>query len=154
MEEKMKRPILQTLVICCLLLVTLLTACTTATPAASAGSAALTITGLVEKELSLTMDALKAMEVVKINVEHPQKGPQTGEGVRLNALLDQANPKAEAKTLVFTTADNYTAEASLADARKCVACLVAFNQAGNLKTMMPGMESSLWVKDVIKIEVK
>ncbi len=117
-------------------------------------AAALTITGLVEKELALTMDALKGMEVVTVNVEHPKKGAQTGEGVRLNALLDQASPKAEAKTLVFSASDGFTAEVSLADVRKCADCLIAFNQEGNLKTMMPGFESNTWVKDVIKIEVK
>ncbi len=117
-------------------------------------AAALTITGLVEKELALTMDALKGMQVVTVNVEHPKKGPQTGEGVRLNALLDQAKPKAEAKTLVFTASDGFTAEAALAEVLKCADCIIAFNQEGNLKTMLPGFEGSLWVKDVIKIELK
>jgi len=117
-------------------------------------AAALTISGLVEKEFAPTMDELKAMNVVTVDVEHPKKGPQTGEGVRLNVLLDQAQPKADAKTLVFTASDGYTAEASLADVRQCADCLIAFNQEGNLKTMMPGFESNLWVKDVIKIEVK
>jgi hypothetical protein len=62
------------------------TAAATAAPAA-AGNAALTVTGMVDKELALTMEALKGVGVIKIKAEHPKKGMQDYEGVRLNALL-------------------------------------------------------------------
>jgi tungstate transport system substrate-binding protein len=120
----------------------------------SAGGAALTITGMVDNELKLTMDALKGMEVVKVTADHPKTGTETDQGVRLNALLDQAKVKADAKSLLFTAGDGYTAELALADARACKDCLVAFSDDGKLKTVMPGMQSKFWVKDVIKIEVK
>jgi DMSO/TMAO reductase YedYZ molybdopterin-dependent catalytic subunit len=120
----------------------------------SAGDVALTITGAVDKELKLAMTALKGMEVVKVTADHPKTGTETDQGVRLNALLDQANVKADAKSLVFTAGDGYTAEVSLADARKCADCLIAFTEDGKLKTVMPGMASKAWVKDVLKIEAK
>jgi len=78
---------------------------------------------------------------------------QTLHGMRLNALLDQVKVKSEATKLVFTAADGFTAEVSLADARKCSDCLVAFAD-GMLSTVMPGMPSNVWVKDVLKIEAK
>jgi tungstate transport system substrate-binding protein len=120
----------------------------------STGGAAPTITGAVDNELKLAMDALKGMEVVKVTADHPKTGTETDQGVRLNALLDQAKVKADAKSLVFTAGDGYTAELALADARACKDCLVAFSDDGKLKTVMPGMQSKFWVKDVIKIQVK
>ena len=46
------------------------------------------------------------------------------------------------------------AEADLAAVLACADCLVAFADDGTLVLAMPGMESSLWVKDLVKIEVK
>ncbi len=115
---------------------------------------ALVITGLVGQEQSLTMEALKAMDVVTVTVEHPKKGTQTGTGVRLNALLDLAQVKPEATALVLVASDGFTATVALADIRACQDCLIAFNQEGNLKSMLPGQQGNAWVKGVIEIEVK
>jgi len=114
----------------------------------------LSITGLVGKEQTWKVDELKAMDVVKKTVEHPKKGKQDVEGVSLNALLDLAQPKTGATKLVITAVDGFTAEVDLKAVRDCKDCLIAFNDSGGLKTVMPGMESGLWVKDVVKIEVK
>jgi tungstate transport system substrate-binding protein len=121
---------------------------------ASTGSAALTMTGAVDKEQKLTLAALKGMSVVKLNLEHPKSGKQDYEGVRLNALLDLAQVKATATKLVFTAGDGFTAEVTLADARKCADCLVVFAANDTLTTAMPNMASSAWVKNLIKIEIK
>jgi tungstate transport system substrate-binding protein len=125
-----------------------------ASPQASSGDVALTITGLVEKELALKMSDLKSMEVVKLEVEHPKKGKTPYEGVRLNTLLSQIKVKPEAKKLVLIASDGFTAEVALADVLKCADCLIAFGDGGKLHAAMPGMESNAWVKDVIKIEIK
>jgi DMSO/TMAO reductase YedYZ molybdopterin-dependent catalytic subunit len=125
----------------------------TQAPAAS-GNAALTVTGMVDKELTLTMDALKGVGVVKIKAEHPKKGMQDYEGVRLNALLDQAKVKASATKLLMISSDGYTVEVGLADARKCADCLIFFDDVGKLDAAMPGMQTNFWAKDVVKIEVK
>jgi len=127
---------------------------TTAVAQPTNPDAALTIKGLVTAETAWTMDELHGMEVVTLNVVHPKKGDQTAEGVRLNALLDLAGFKPEAATLVITASDGYIAEAALADVRACADCLIAFNESGQLKSVMPGFESSFWVKDVVSIEVK
>jgi hypothetical protein len=99
------------------------------------------------------MDTLKGMGVVKIKAEHPKKGMQDYEGVRLNALLDQAQVKASATKLILSSFDGFVTEVSLADVRKCADCLLAFN-AGKLDAVMPGMQSSSWAKDVVKLDVK
>jgi hypothetical protein len=69
-------------------------------------------------------------------------------------MLDQAQVKLEATTLTLIASDGFTADVTVADARKCTDCLLAFTQDGKLTTAMPEMPSKAWVKDVIKIEVK
>jgi DMSO/TMAO reductase YedYZ molybdopterin-dependent catalytic subunit len=128
------------------------TAAATAAPAA-AGNAALTITGAVDKPQTLTMGALKGMSVVKITAEHPKQGKQEYEGVRLSALLDQAEVKPSATQLILSSSDGFTTEVTLADVRQCADCLLAFN-AGKLDAVMPGMQSNFWARDVVKIEAK
>jgi tungstate transport system substrate-binding protein len=121
---------------------------------APSGDVALTLTGAVEKELGLTMDALKAIGVVKATLEHPKKGKAEYEGVRLNALLGQVKLKPDAKSIVLTASDGFTAEVTLDAVNKCADCLMAFGDGGKIHAAMPGMESNTWVKDIVKIEVK
>jgi hypothetical protein len=125
-------------------------------PASSSasGNVALTVTGAVGKELKLTMDAVKAIGVVKATLEHPKKGKTDYEGVKLNALLEQAQIKPGASKLVLNASDGFTAEIALADVIKCADCMLAFGDGGKIHAAMPGMESNSWVKVVIKIEIK
>jgi hypothetical protein len=119
-----------------------------------AGDVALLITGAVEEEQGLALEALQAMEVVELSTEHPKKGEQTYTGVRLNDLLDLASVKTEATSLLSTASDGYQVEINLADVQACTDCLVAFAEDDTLNLVMPGMESSFWVKDVIEIEAR
>lgn len=113
------------------------------------------VTGLVENVLSFNSDDIKAMEVVKITAKHPKKDEMTDyEGVRLNTILDMASPKADAKKIVMIALDDYTSEVDINTIKACADCLISFNDEGNLKMIMPGMESAYWVKDVVKIEVQ
>ncbi len=122
-------------------------------PAAAAPSAgdevALSVTGAVGKELSLSMADLEAMGVEEVAVEHPKKGEQTYEGVRLSKILAAANPTGE--TLTFVASDGYAVDLASMDAKTCEDCLVAFDE-GSLRMAMAGMDGSFWVKDVVSIE--
>ena len=100
------------------------TAAATAAPTAASGKTALAVTGAVDKELALTMDALKAVGVVKLSAEHPKKGKQDYEGIRLNALLDQAKVKSNAAKLLFVSSDGYTVEVGLAAALPVTVILI------------------------------
>jgi DMSO/TMAO reductase YedYZ molybdopterin-dependent catalytic subunit len=134
----------------------------TATVMASAATApagdftTLTITGLVTAVKTWKVDDLKAMDVVKMTVDQPKKGKVDVTGVKLNTLLDLAGPKPDAKTVVFTAVDGYFSQVALADVRACPNCMIGFNETGGMNTVMPGtgMPGNLWVKNVIKIELK
>jgi DMSO/TMAO reductase YedYZ molybdopterin-dependent catalytic subunit len=128
-----------------------------ATPTASAVTVQgdLVITGLVDNQLGLNEADLRKMDVVELTAEHPKKGKEIYQGIRLNALLELAGLKQAATKLVFTAVDGYTAEANLDDIQACTDCLLAFtNTTGKFKLVMPGMESSQWVKDVVMIEAR
>jgi DMSO/TMAO reductase YedYZ molybdopterin-dependent catalytic subunit len=127
----------------------------TATLTPTGGGANLILTGLVENELTLTEADLRALGVVKITAEHPKKGPQDYEGVRLSTLLDMAKVKPEATKLVLTASDGFTAEVFLTEVQANPDCLVAFTDTpGVFSMVMPGLPSNTWIKGVVKIEVK
>ena len=123
--------------------------------AADTGPVTLTITGLVDKPLSLTDTGLHAMKAADITAEHPKKGAQAYTGVRLSDLLTKAKVQSGAATLVFTASDDFSAELDLATVNSCADCMVAFTEtAGTYQLVMPGQASKLWVKNLIKIEAK
>jgi DMSO/TMAO reductase YedYZ molybdopterin-dependent catalytic subunit len=122
-------------------------------PAEAGGAPALMVTGLVEHELALDSQALERMDIVERTVEHPKKGAQTYQGMLLNDLLSQAGPKWEATALVFKAADGYSATVDLADVKGCADCMVALVEEGGLQSVMPGLESGTWVKDLVEIEL-
>jgi DMSO/TMAO reductase YedYZ molybdopterin-dependent catalytic subunit len=119
-----------------------------------AGGVALAISGAVDAEQSLSLEALHGLDVVEVTAEHPKKGEQIYTGVRLNDLLDLAGVTAEATSVLFTASDGYQVEIDLAEVQACADCLLAFGEDDTLSLVMPGMESSFWVKDVVEIEVK
>ncbi len=122
---------------------------------APAIEADLAIGGMVKSSLAFTEADLRSMDVVHITAEHPKKGSQEYEGVYLNALLEMAGIDTGATKLVLTASDEYSAEVPLADVSACADCLVAFTEeAGVLNLVMPGMATSAWIKDIVKIDVQ
>jgi tungstate transport system substrate-binding protein len=113
----------------------------------------LTVTGAVDTELALSEADLRGMEVVKLNAEHPKKGPTDYEGVRLSEVLAKAGVQDGASALLLTASDGYESEVAYADVAACADCLVAFD-GSDLIMVMPGMTSKAWAKMVVKIEVK
>lgn len=118
---------------------------------APAADVALSVTGAVENELALSRSDLEALGAEELAVEHPKKGEQTYEGVRLNEVLEAAGPTGD--TLTFVADDGYTIDLALADAQACEDCLVAFD-GDSLRSAMSGMEGMFWVKGLVGIEVK
>jgi len=115
----------------------------------------LVISGKVDFVMPFMVDELQDMDMVTINTKHPKKDEMVDyQGVRLNDLLAMAKPQTDAKTVKFVASDGYAIEAPLANVLACADCLIAFDDDGTVKTIMPGMEGMFWVKDVVAIEVK
>jgi hypothetical protein len=114
----------------------------------------LTITGMVNQELTLKDADLRAMDIVTINAQG-KDGPQDFQGVLLNPLLDKAGLKDGATKLTLTASNNYSAEVNLSDVRNCPKALLAFmDTPGTYMIVLPDMPTSTWVKNIISIEVK
>ncbi|MCD4673518.1 MAG: molybdopterin-dependent oxidoreductase [Anaerolineaceae bacterium] len=115
----------------------------------------LIISGVVDFVMPFQFAELQDMDVVTINTKHPKKDEMVDyRGVRLNDLLAMAKPRADAKTVKLIASDGYAIEVPLADVLACADCLIAFDDDGSLKSVMPGMDSMFWVKDVVSIEIQ
>ena len=151
----MKNTFRNTLMIASLIFMLALAACgpaVTPTPAKPAG-ATVTVSGLVNQELTLNTADLGGLEVVKLTAEHPKNGPGEYEGVRLSAVLEKAGVKEGAVTLLITASDGFTAEVALSDVQACADCLLGIEE-GKFNMVLPGQSSKAWVKDVVTIELK
>ena len=122
-------------------------------PLPAESNATLTFSGLVKEKTQFAWANLRAMGVV-IQAEHPKKGLQTYEGARLNALLAKVGIEEGAVTVVITARDGYQAEVALSDVQACADCIVALDENGLFNTVLPGLPSSAWVKDVVEIALK
>lgn len=117
-------------------------------------SGSITINGMVDQELTLSDAELRAMDILQVTTEG-KDGPVDFQGVSLDDLLDMAGIKDGASKLVFTASDDYSVEVSLSDVRDCPHSLLAFMDApGNYMIVLPELETSTWVKNVVQIEVK
>jgi DMSO/TMAO reductase YedYZ molybdopterin-dependent catalytic subunit len=113
------------------------------------------VIGLVKQAMGFMEADLRDLEVLQISAEHPKTGTAAYEGVSLNELLDLVGIQDGGKTLVITASDGYAVETNLEEVRACTDCLLAFtNTAEKFKTVMPGLPSNLWVKDVVSLEVR
>jgi DMSO/TMAO reductase YedYZ molybdopterin-dependent catalytic subunit len=126
----------------------------TAASSTSASAATFTITGLVGKEQAWSLDDLKKLSPVTVNLDVPKQGKQDVTGVPLSALLALVQPNAGAKTATFSASDGYSTDMDLSAVAACKDCLVAFDNAGGLYSAMPGMPGKGWVKNLVKIEIK
>jgi DMSO/TMAO reductase YedYZ molybdopterin-dependent catalytic subunit len=122
--------------------------------AEAATGVAFEILGKVDAPQSFTLADLKALNVVEVTVDGPKGKKVNAEGVRLSDLIALAKIKKDAKAIVFKAVDGYTAEVSLSSLSTCTDCMVAFSTGDSLKSVMPGMDSFNWVKDLISMEVK
>lgn len=113
----------------------------------------LVISGLVNFTMPFMIAELKDMPQTTVNAKHPKKDEMVDyTGVRLNDLLDMAKPQASAKIATFISGDGYTIDVPVSDLAGCMDCLIAFGDDDTLNSVMPGMQSMFWAKDVVKIE--
>jgi DMSO/TMAO reductase YedYZ molybdopterin-dependent catalytic subunit len=114
---------------------------------------ALLISGNVGEELTWTMEELQTMNTIEVDYTGKDGETETYTGVSLSVLLGDADPGADAETVVFTAADDYQAEAALGEVLDCADCIVAFDD-GSLRVVMPGFSGKLQVKNLVQIGIQ
>ena len=142
----MKHP--KTLLILLFVTALLLTAC------APAGEPVLKTTGNVASETRWTDAQLQKMELVSADYTDKEGVTTTYTGVPILALLEEAGMKDGATAVVFVASDGFTSEVTLDELKGCANCIVAFNDDGTLRIVMPGFSGKQQVKGVIELQVK
>lgn len=117
------------------------------------GEAALTVSGAVDEELSLSMGDLEGMESVEVEYTGKDGETETYTGVPVNDILAETGLSGDASAIVFVASDGYEAELSLADLEGCSDCVVAFD-GDELRMVLPGFPGNVQVKGVVGIQVK
>ena len=131
----------------------MLTACG---PKATPGPVVLTVTGAVGNGLALTDADLHSMKVDTISATGPkQTAAQDYTGVRLSIILDKAQVKSDATSMIMIASDGFSSTVDIAAVKACADCMIAFTDtAGTVNAVMPGQSNKAWVKGIVKIEFK
>jgi hypothetical protein len=147
---------LKTLFVVLFVVALLLVGCSSGDDAAPAdsGEVALKITGSVANEQTWTEAQVKAMDTMEAESTNKEGETKTYTGVLITDLLAEAQPNADASTVVFVADDGYTAEITLEELNACADCIVSFRNQGGFSTVMPDFSGKLQVKGVVEIQVK
>jgi hypothetical protein len=120
----------------------------------AAKAVAFEVTGQVGKEMQWSADEMQGMDTIEVEYTGKSGETETYTGVPVNDLLDKAEPKADASTVVFVGDDGYTAEAPLSEVRDCGDCIVGFMDEGGFRMVLPGFSGKVQVKGVVEAQVQ
>jgi hypothetical protein len=140
---------LKTLFVVLFVTAILLTACSS-----GGGEVALKVTGNVANEQAWTEAQVKKMDTMEAVSTNKDGESSTYTGVLITDLLGEAQPNADATTVVFVADDGYTAEVTLEELNACADCIVSFRDQGGFSTVLPNFSGKLQVKGVAEIQVK
>ncbi len=102
-------------------------------------------------EMNLSANDIKGKGEIEVEYAGKDGTVTRYTGTVLKQLLTEIT---DANTLTLVGKDGYTAELSGADFLKCDSCIVAFQEDGGLRTVMPGLSGKLQVKDLVEIKIK
>ncbi len=138
-----------------LIFMSILAGCTpTPLPAAPASDAAtLQITGVIAGERTFTAETLRALGTHDTAYTNKDGETTTYTGVPFTTLLKEVGATADATTLIFKAGDGYEAQAMLSDITACADCIVAFQDKGGFRGVLPDFPSNIQVRDLTTIQV-
>jgi len=105
-------------------------------------------------ELSWTEDELKALGTIDVDYTGKDGTTTKYTGVLITKLLEEAKAPADAAGLVLIASDAYTAAVAMADIQGCADCIVAFDPAGGLRSVLPKLSGKSQVKNLVEIYVQ
>lgn len=139
---------------CFVLFALLLTACGS-DESAIPEDAALVIVGNVNQEIGWLEETIKSMESMDVESANSKGESDTYTGVSIKSLLEQAEVKPEATTIVFFADDDSSSgEIPITDVLSCENCIVSFRTKGGFSIVAPDLSKDAQIKGVIRIEVK
>ena len=112
------------------------------------------ITGMVKNPMGWTEDEIRAMDTTDAVSTNKDGAEETYTGVLIVTLLNMAEPKNDATTLVLIADDGYSVEVPLADVLACADCILSFRTNGGFSSVLPGFAKNTNVKGIVEIQVK
>jgi hypothetical protein len=111
----------------------------------------LKVSGLVEK--AWTAKELAALPASSSDYTNKNGETTTYTGVSFTALFENASIS-EFSTVTLMAADGYTAEVTKDELATCPTCIIAIEEDGSLRSVMPDFSGKQQVKDLVEIQVK
>jgi hypothetical protein len=121
-----------------------------APPIAVTTEVGLEVGGLVERDWS--MEDLQALPMTKADYTNKDGETTTFLGVSFSDLFEEAGIS-EYDTVTLIAADDYLVGIDRETLESCESCIIAIEDDGALRSVMPGMEGKLQVKDLVMIEM-
>jgi DMSO/TMAO reductase YedYZ molybdopterin-dependent catalytic subunit len=117
------------------------------------GGGLFTLTGKVQREVVITADDIRQMEVT-VEGHHFTGTLGTYTGARLSELLQHAGPTADARYMVLTSVDGGEAQMPLALLATCPNCVIGLDESGQATAYMPEMDCYFWMRQLIELDIR
>jgi iron complex transport system substrate-binding protein len=114
-----------------------------ATVASAVVGAAITVNGR-----PFTLEEVQALEQIDV-----ESDGTSYTGVPMGTMLAQAKVGDDAATLIFVGEDGYQAQVPWQEVRECPDCIVAFQDKGGFRVVLPGFPGQVQVRDLVEIQV-
>lgn len=101
---------------------------------------------------SWTKTDLKALPTIEAEYTNKDGEISKFSGVAFSELLKSAGADSFS-ILKLVAADGYSADVTAEELAGCPSCIIAFQDEGGLKSVMPGFSGKLQVRDLIEIEI-
>jgi len=115
---------------------------------------ALKVIGIVTAEQAWTLHQISALTTIEVDYTNKDGETVTFAGVLISELLKLAEPKAEAATFEFVASDGYSVEVSCDEIQASTNCILAIDDDGTLRLVLPDFPGNLQVKDVVEFVIK
>jgi hypothetical protein len=107
----------------------------------------------VTSKPTFTLSALKNMTQKTITATDSKGNTGTYTGVLISDLLDKAGPRGVNVTFITGDASGYSKNVTLADIQANDDAIVAIDENGVLRNIIPGQPSNTWVGNLTKIRI-
>jgi hypothetical protein len=114
----------------------------------------LKVSGAVSAETGFSEKDLRDLGTQDVEYTEKSGDVSTYTGVLIKDVLEEVGLNADASSVVFVADDGYEAEATLEEVQGCSDCIVALQDDGSVKIVMPDFSGKLQVKGLVEIQVK
>jgi hypothetical protein len=98
-------------------------------------------------------DEVRGLEAIEVEYTDKDGENTTWAGAPLTTVLDLSGVTADAAILTFVASDGNAADVTLDEVQDCAECVVAFQDCGGFRMVLPDFSSKVQAKDVVEIQV-